>query len=558
VKDTDRTGPLSVVSVGSGDGQPGRIWTFDEITPDEGRSAADLVPGPTSVGFLRAALRRGLWLWCATAVIGMLAGFAVFRLSPPSYQASTSVLLGFNNLELPADAALDDQSIAQSRTVAADALRTLGMRETPAKFISHYSVTVVTSRVLLFTVKATSGRAAVRQANALASAFLGFQKQELQAAAAEAGTLLQRQMAVAQQNVDSISKQISRVSAQPSSPARDARLSSLRAESSRAASALTALKTSSTASDASLKISTETLVGGTRALDPAALTSQSRHKLLLIYVASGLIAGLALGVSIVAIRALVSDRLRRRDDIARAFGAPVTLSVGKVRLRHSPPGPRGLAVPESAEIRRIVAHLVSSMRPGLRGTAALAVVPVDDPQVAALSLASLAWGYAQSLSEFRVVVADLYPGAPAARLLEVQDPGVHEVSVEGVRLVVAVPDGDDVAPVGPLDSSSPLSLRRGFREAVADASSSADLLLTLAALDPATGGQHIAGWTRASVAVVTAGRSSAERIHAVGEMIRLSGAELTSAVLVGADKTDQSLGLTDRCGPPASAGLSQG
>jgi hypothetical protein len=198
------------------------------------------------------------------------------------------------------------------------------------------------------------------------------------------------------------------------------------------------------------------------------------------------------------------------------------------------------------------------VQPGFRGTAALAVIPVDDPQAAALSLASLAWGCAQGLSEVRVVVADLCPGAPAAHLLEVQDPGVREVSVQGVRLVVAVPDQDDVAPVGPVGSSSLLSLRPGFSEAVADACSSADLLLTLAALDPATGGQHIAGWTRAAVAVVTAGRSSAERIHGVGEMIRLSGAELTSAVLVGADKTDQSLGLIGQSGSPASVGLSRG
>ena len=38
--------------------------------------------------------------------------------------------------------------------------------------------------------------------------------------------------------------------------------------------------------------------------------------------------GLVLGMGIVVIQALVSDRLRRRDDIAQALGAPVKLSVG--------------------------------------------------------------------------------------------------------------------------------------------------------------------------------------------------------------------------------------
>ena len=76
------------------------------------------------------------------------------------------------------------------------------------------------------------------------------------------------------------------------------------------------------------------------------------------------------------------------------------------------------------------------------------------------------------------------------------------------------------------------------------ACASANLLLTLATLDPSLGGEHLATWATDAVAVVTAGRSSWTKIHAVGEMIRLSGTRLVSAVLVGADKTDESLGVT--------------
>ena len=46
--------------------------------------------------------------------------------------------------------------------------------------------------------------------------------------------------------------------------------------------------------------------------------------------------------------------------------------------------------------------------------------------------------------------------------------------------------------------------------------------------------------------MVSAGQSSAERIHGVGEMIRLAGMRLDSVVLIGADKSDESLGLTRR------------
>jgi hypothetical protein len=43
--------------------------------------------------------------------------------------------------------------------------------------------------------------------------------------------------------------------------------------------------------------------------------------------------------------------------------------------------------------------------------------------------------------------------------------------------------------------------------------------------------------------VVTAGRSSWDKIHGVAELIRLSGTRLVSAVLLRADKTDESVGV---------------
>ena len=51
--------------------------------------------------------------------------------------------------------------------------------------------------------------------------------------------------------------------------------------------------------------------------------------------------GLVLGLGIVIVRALVSDRLRRRDDVAHALGAPVNLSVGSVRVTAGCPAGAG-------------------------------------------------------------------------------------------------------------------------------------------------------------------------------------------------------------------------
>jgi hypothetical protein len=70
------------------------------------------------------------------------------------------------------------------------------------------------------------------------------------------------------------------------------------------------------------------------------------------------------------------------------------------------------------------------------------------------------------------------------------------------------------------------------------------VLLTLAALNPMLGAEHLATWASDVVVTVTAGQSTWTRVQAVGEMIRLAGTRLVSAVLIGADKTDESLGVT--------------
>ena len=108
--------------------------------------------------------------------------------------------------------------------------------------------------------------------------------------------------------------------------------------------------------------------------------------------------------------------------------------------------------------------------------------------------------------------------------------------------------------LGPLGRPLAEAERSAFTAAVTNACASADLLFTLVTLDPSLGGEHLATWATSAVVVVTAGRSSWARIHAVGEMVRLGGTSLTSAVLVGSDKTDESLGVTQHPGAFAGTG----
>jgi hypothetical protein len=203
----------------------------------------------------------------------------------------------------------------------------------------------------------------------------------------------------------------------------------------------------------------------------------------------------------------------------------------------------------------VVGHLLSSMPTNPRGPAALAVVAVDNEQVAAGAVVSLAVSYASQGKQ--VVVADLSSGTRVGHHLGTGKSGVHEINVKGAHLVVVIPDSEDIAPVGPLHANMSLARHESASEALIDAYSSADLLVTLITLDPAFGGDHLATWATDAVAIVTAGRSSAVRIHAIGEMIRLAGTMLGSAVLIEADKRDESLGMAyagdpHRCVHPLS------
>ena len=105
---------------------------------------------------------------------------------------------------------------------------------------------------------------------------------------------------------------------------------------------------------------TASQVKGSEVLDTAApIPPNSPKKHLVIYAAMGLFAGLVLGLGIVVIRTLLSERLYRRDDIARALGAPVRLSVGRVHLSRWLPGRRGLAAAQNPHVRRMVGYLRS-------------------------------------------------------------------------------------------------------------------------------------------------------------------------------------------------------
>jgi len=515
-----------------------RLWAYEDFSTEQEHPGFDVTGAFASLGFLRAAIKHSARLWLATAVIGLLLGAATYVMVPPDYQATTSIYFT-NNPDLDPLTQIDtDQTLVSTRPIAEQAMREQGIGGSVTSFLGSYTAAVVTNQVLSITVSAPTATEAVSRAQAITTAFLSFRANMLQSELTQEDQTLNLQVTAAQQKVNSLTNQISQLTS--SGTADQARLNTLRNDRTAAETSLSALQTTVLGSDAQNAVTTAAMTKGTEIINPATPLAHSKFKYLVFYTAIGIFGGLAIGIAFVIIRALISDKFRRRSDIASALGLPVKLSTGRVRGRRAP-----------ASVRRLVDYLRATIPSGGTATATLAIIAVDNTREVADLVTRLAQACAGHGT--RVAVADLAAGAPAARQLGMRGTGVHQLSVSSPGapvspLVVIVPERDDVAPSGPL-SPADVAVEPGRRDLTA-AYEAADVLITLLTLDPATGADHLPTWATDVVVAVTAGRSSGPRLYAVGELVRLARPRAVSAVLMNADRADQSLGVPETPGQP--------
>jgi capsular polysaccharide biosynthesis protein len=527
--------PDQLITWSRGDGLPDRLWAGNTAS-DEERSAAALTGGLANLGFFTAVLRRKARVWCLTAVVGLVIGTGLYVKFPPAYHATATVLLVYNGDVTPSVQVTNETSMAESQPVAARVVRELKLPQSVASFQAAYSVTDVTDNVLTINVGAPSSTAAVQRAAAVATTYLQYRAQYARSQEQQQYAQLQQQYNAAQQRLQMLNAQSSQLPSTLSTPAQKAEYNHLQSQISQQGQILQFVS----GTELTTKTNTNALVAGSYVLNPATALPRSHVKGPALYFVGGLFGGMVVGMGGVIIAALLSRRLRRREDVAIALGAPVRLSVGPLRPRRWPLTLPWRAAKRKLDMKRVVIYLRGAVPGSSRGPASLAVVAVDDAHVVAQAFASLA---ASCAAEGRqVVVADLSDGAYLARLLRVSDPGIRNASWNGANLVLVLPQPEDVAPVGPVPGGASPAVPAQADPAVVTACSSADLLLTFATLDPAFGGDHLGTWATNVVIVVTAGESSAEKVYGVGEMIRLSGTRLDSVVLIGADKTDESLG----------------
>jgi hypothetical protein len=206
------------------------------------------------------------------------------------------------------------------------------------------------------------------------------------------------------------------------------------------------------------------------------------------------------------------------------------------------------------EVQLLVQHLGQRIFWGERPVPSVAVVSIDDVRTSALAVAALAVSVAEEGKH--VLVADLTGTGRLAAMLGVKTPGTREsrFSEPQRRIEVHLPDPRNGPAQGsylrPSDSSRPPSTGDLALDAAWEV---ADLVLTLATLTPELGADHLGTWASHAAVVVTAGRSTTTKINATGEMLRLAGLEIDTAVVLRPDRTDQSVGVAEaEAGPRRS------
>jgi capsular polysaccharide biosynthesis protein len=516
-----------------------RLWAYEDFVAAQEQQPFNVAGAFASLGYLFTAIRRSRRLWLTWAAIGLVAGLAIYVKYPVSYQATVSVLIKNNPGEDPVSAMLTQEQLVQSESVAASTVKSLGLTQSVSSFQAAYTAKAVTNPVSPTPRPPPAPGGAPPAADTLARQYLTFRANLLLAQQAQDAAAYAQQVPAAQQHIASLQTQIDQLQGQPG---QQAKLKNLQSQLQTATNTLPTLEQTVSGLTANERSTTSSMIDGSQVLDAAALTHHSKIKNIIEYLLSGLIGGLAIGLGIVIVRELVSDRLRRRDDIAAALGAPVRLSVGAVRKR-----PLALRRRAGADRNRALRRLAvywrnAALRQG-KEPATLAIVAVDNAREIAPAVAIFAERWAKE--DVKLVVADLTKGAPVAKLLGARGTGVQSVRLGAGSIVVVTPEEADQVPSGPLRPATVGGaglLAEPPTEALGSVARDAKVMLTVAELDPAVGGEYLSTWATEAVAVFTAGRTRAARAYAVGELLRLSGMRAISGIVIGADKADESLG----------------
>lgn len=498
----------------------------------DAQTAMDAIQPFASLRFLVEALRSRKRVLLAAAAGGFLAALSLSLFFPPSYSATTMLLLRHSAQSDPARAMATDAELLKTETVARRAINRLGIQASARELVASYRILPVSDDLLRLTVNGPTAGQAMRRAQTVAEEFLAFRGEEFERQSRAVVEKLEQRQAELLGEATSITDRINSFSSTTGqrSDAAVRELGDLLTRRALISDQISQLRQQV----ASAVLDPALYVERSRILDPASEDDRSPLRALAANAGAGTVGGLALGAGFVLMQQVGSDRVRRREEVLTELGAPVAVSMGP--LGGSLRAQRRRFRRQLAKPRREIADLTSSLRHVVSRSdigPSFIFISLESDAPSALAVGCLAADLTKEGK--RVLVADLTNHASLAKMFRVRVGGWTEIREPGAgsSFRLAVP---------PLDWSK--SPTQGDGHMRIDAlRGDADVILVLATLDPALGAAHLKKFGITAVAVVTAGRSTKTVLRAASQMVRGAGLEIQSVVLVNADPNDKTVGI---------------
>lgn len=484
-----------------------------------------------SLAFIRSVLRRSRRLWLALAALGLLIGLGYHLVVPLQYSATATLYLAHPSGGDDTVESANDVAMVDTAAVGQGAIQILGEHDlTPAKLLGKVPAVSVSGNVLNITISGPTPQEAVRRANAVASAYLTFRAEQYGAQNDAVVNAANAQIAKLQQQINQLTDEINAAGANTQNQA----TSNLIDQRSNLSTQVSSLQ-GSIQEDQLANLS---VAKGSRVITAATALKTSKAKVLLLDGLTGLGAGLGVGLILVVLWGVLSDRLRRREDVAAVLGVPVDVSVGRLgRRRLSPPSVHSLVQRNPAGLRVLAKYLGQELRQNGR-TGTVMVVAADDPRVPAAAAGRLGAELAADGKD--VVLVDLTAGQVLGMAVSRRRAGAHQVTLAGQEVTLVLPP-----PAWELEDD-------GGRGASAAVLERADAVIVLATVDAAYGAWQLQHWAPEAIVAVTAGLCRLDHLRATSELLEAADVWLSSAVLMGADADDQTVGL------PAPGGAALG
>jgi len=506
-------------------------WNIPDVAPEEPDNPERPFAALVSIHYLRNAIRRRWLRFALPAVLGVLLAGAFLAVNPTMPTASTTLMLTHDPNADPNSANATDISLLTTRTLAKQTIDALGLSMTPEQLLGTVTpVSTGSAEVLQLTMTGPDNAEAARRLDAFSKAYLKFRGDQLGAQADILISGYEDRITELDTKVKAATAQIEQLAAEGQSQ------SDTLSDAVTNRSQLTGQISDLQQQVQEAKVQRASVVAASKVIDPAAAVHVSHIKRPALTLFSGLIGGLALGLVVVILQALLSDRLWLRIEVASALDTRVPLSVRRLaplswfwRPLDFLPRVKRWRTERWAERKRMADAFVQAI-PGPGRRQALAVLCLGNAEEVRFGVLTAA--SALQRSGVRVLVVDL------------TNDGVVEPALQRLGDLSERDRPDVFRPtVVPSLTRGPADLEVAEWDDVAVAKARNGVTLILADLDPAVGVDHLAAWSDDIIVAVTAGASSVELVRTAGDLIRSVGLRLRGAVLLHAVRDDISSGM---------------